>query len=85
MASLKNKGGGLGVIQYALFVLSIACVLDRIHFIAHAADPDPLQDFCVADTTAVKAGVRVNGYPCKIRTNVTSDDFAFTGLRNKGT
>ena len=85
MALVKNKGGGVARIQYVLFALSIICVLDPIQFFAHAADPDPLQDFCVADTTAVEGGVRMNGYPCKDRALVTSDDFVFTGLRNKGT
>ncbi|KAG0564628.1 hypothetical protein M758_8G121200 [Ceratodon purpureus] len=84
MALVKNKGGGVARIQYVLFALSIICVLDPIQFFAHAADPDPLQDFCVADTTAVEGGVRMNGYPCKDRALVTSDDFVFTGLRNKG-
>jgi hypothetical protein len=85
MAFLETKGGGLGMIQHVVFVLSIACVLDPIGFFAHAADPDPLQDYCVADMNAVNGGVRVNGYPCKDRALVTSDDFVFTGLRNKGT
>ena len=83
MAFLENtKRGGLGMISSIVLMLKISCVVFLIQFSAHAADPDPLQDFCVAD---MDAGVLVNGYPCKDRANVTSDDFAFTGLRTAGT
>ncbi|KAG5230064.1 germin protein subfamily member [Salix suchowensis] len=46
-----------------------------------SADPDPLQDFCVAD---LKAPVSVNGFPCKPEADVTSDDFFFDGLSKEG-
>ncbi|CAM6116091.1 unnamed protein product [Calypogeia fissa] len=42
-----------------------------------ATDPDPLQDFCVAD---LAGGPGVNGYPCKAPEFVTTEDFAFAGL-----
>ncbi|CAM6111340.1 unnamed protein product [Calypogeia fissa] len=45
-----------------------------------ATDPDPLQDFCVADLEA--GGPSVNGYPCKAAEFVTTEDFAFAGLAN---
>ncbi|KAG0613957.1 hypothetical protein M758_6G140800 [Ceratodon purpureus] len=45
----------------------------------HAADPDPLADFCVADLSP--NAPLVNGYACKPRTNVTTDDFVYTGFR----
>ncbi|CAM6111346.1 unnamed protein product [Calypogeia fissa] len=45
-----------------------------------AADPDPLQDFCIADLTA--AGPQVNGYPCQDPALATTEDFAFSGLAN---
>ncbi|XP_021592990.1 germin-like protein subfamily T member 2 [Manihot esculenta] len=38
----------------------------------NSADPDPLQDFCVAD---LKASPSLNGFPCKPAEEVTSDDF----------
>ncbi|RZC68386.1 hypothetical protein C5167_031656 [Papaver somniferum] len=44
-----------------------------------SADPDPLQDICVAD---LNSPIRVNGYPCKPESQVTTDDFFFSGLRN---
>ncbi len=47
-----------------------------------AADPDPLQDFCVADLSP--SAPRVNGFACKDRANVTSKDFLFTGFRTPG-
>lgn len=43
-----------------------------------SADPDPLQDFCVAD---LNSPINVNGYPCKPESQVTSNDFFFSGLR----
>ncbi|KAJ6760602.1 GERMIN-LIKE PROTEIN SUBFAMILY T MEMBER 1-RELATED [Salix purpurea] len=46
-----------------------------------SADPDPLQDFCVAD---LKAPASVNGFPCKPEAEVTSDDFFFDGLSKEG-
>ncbi|EYU35377.1 hypothetical protein MIMGU_mgv1a023953mg [Erythranthe guttata] len=44
-----------------------------------SADPDSLQDICVAD---LASPVKVNGFACK--TNVTADDFFFAGLANAG-
>ncbi|XP_059443729.1 germin-like protein subfamily T member 2 [Corylus avellana] len=46
-----------------------------------AADPDPLQDFCVAD---LSASTSVNGFLCKPASNVSSDDFFFDGLSKEG-
>ncbi|KAJ4840454.1 hypothetical protein Tsubulata_023024 [Turnera subulata] len=56
----------------ALFVATFAIVLATV-----AADPDELQDLCVADLTS---GVKVNGFPCKA--NIVPDDFFFSGLAN---
>ncbi|KAJ4851372.1 hypothetical protein Tsubulata_006689 [Turnera subulata] len=46
-----------------------------------SSDPDPLQDFCVAD---LKAPISVNGFPCKPAAAVTSDDFFFDGFTKEG-
>ncbi|KAL3635166.1 hypothetical protein CASFOL_019713 [Castilleja foliolosa] len=46
-----------------------------------SADPDLLQDVCVAD---LKSASKVNGYPCKSNINITADDFFFAGLANSG-
>ncbi|KAG8067418.1 hypothetical protein GUJ93_ZPchr0005g14975 [Zizania palustris] len=46
-----------------------------------AFDPNPLQDFCVADTTSK---VRVNGLPCKDPATVVADDFFFSGVDKPG-
>jgi hypothetical protein len=43
-----------------------------------AADPDPLQDFCVADLSA--NAPLVNGLPCIPRANVTAEDFVYRGF-----
>ncbi|KAJ4712215.1 Germin [Melia azedarach] len=55
----------------SLLVLSILPLPSR------SADPDPLQDFCVADLNAT---ISLNGFPCKPAALVTSDDFFFDGL-----
>ncbi|KAL6495031.1 hypothetical protein OROGR_030950 [Orobanche gracilis] len=44
-----------------------------------SADPDMLQDICVADLTS---SVKVNGFPCK--SNATPDDFFFNGIAKPG-
>ncbi|KAG8368994.1 hypothetical protein BUALT_Bualt15G0104100 [Buddleja alternifolia] len=43
------------------------------------ADPDMLQDICVAD---LSSAVKVNGFPCK--STVMAEDFFFAGLANPG-
>ncbi|XP_050220751.1 putative germin-like protein 2-1 isoform X1 [Mercurialis annua] len=48
---------------------------------ALASDPKPLQDFCVADTSAP---VVVNGVACKDAKMVQADDFFFSGLHLSG-
>ncbi|KAI3979401.1 hypothetical protein MKX01_001593 [Papaver californicum] len=45
-----------------------------------SADPDELQDFCVADLNATTV---LNGFPCKPVSQVTSNDFFFSGLMNE--
>ncbi|KAF8408018.1 hypothetical protein HHK36_007158 [Tetracentron sinense] len=45
------------------------------------ADPDPLQDLCVAD---LNASISVNGFPCKPLHEVKSDDFFYDGLSKEG-
>lgn len=49
---------------------------------SHSADPDPLQDFCVANLSA--SAISVNGFPCKPASEVTSDDFFFDGFVEEG-
>ncbi|RWR95129.1 germin-like protein 2 precursor [Cinnamomum micranthum f. kanehirae] len=48
---------------------------------ATAADPDMLQDLCVADLTS---GVKVNGFACKDAAAVNATDFFFAGLAAPG-
>ncbi|KAF5459815.1 hypothetical protein F2P56_019732 [Juglans regia] len=63
-------------------MLSYLVVLLLLPLLASSADPDPLQDFCVADKSA--NSISVNGFPCKPASNVTSDDFFFDGLTKVG-
>jgi len=46
---------------------------------ANAADPDPLQDFCVADLSTTAP--LVNGFACRPRSTVSAEDFVFKGFR----
>ncbi|KAL8027281.1 hypothetical protein ABFX02_14G085100 [Erythranthe guttata] len=65
-------GNGSGVICMVAVILATFSIIV-------SADPDSLQDICVADLTSP---VKVNGFACK--TNVTADDFFFAGLANAG-
>ncbi|WOL11770.1 hypothetical protein Cni_G20534 [Canna indica] len=46
-----------------------------------AADPDMLQDICVAD---LNSGIKLNGFACKPAADVTEADFFFDGLAAPG-
>lgn len=50
------------------------------HLVALAWDPEPVQDFCIPNT---KVGSSARA-PCKNATEVTSDDFVFTGVKSPG-
>ncbi|KAG6557997.1 hypothetical protein Mapa_000176 [Marchantia paleacea] len=62
--------------SFVAVMILAAGMLSAVHVI-HAADPDPLQDFCIAD---IAAGPTANGYPCKLPALATTEDFAFSGL-----
>ncbi|XP_052149471.1 germin-like protein 3-7 [Oryza glaberrima] len=50
-----------------------------------AADPEPIQDFCVAVPRAGgEASPAYPGFPCKPASTVVSDDFFFAGLAAAG-
>ncbi|KAG0627224.1 hypothetical protein M758_2G183600 [Ceratodon purpureus] len=46
-----------------------------------ASDPDPLQDFCIAD---VWSWTHVNGYACYDPLKARNEDFVYRGLRKAG-
>ncbi|KAK9116966.1 hypothetical protein Sjap_015913 [Stephania japonica] len=48
---------------------------------SHSSDPDPLQDFCVAD---LNSAILVNGFPCKPPSKVNSKDFISYVLAKEG-
>ncbi|XP_042031756.1 germin-like protein 5-1 [Salvia splendens] len=58
----------------AVMMVAVIMLCSRVF-----ADPDLLQDICVADLTSE---LKVNGYTCK--SNVTADDFFFGGLAKGG-
>jgi hypothetical protein len=85
MERVNVRGRGPNRILMMASLLSLGCLLfvhEGAVLMVHASDPDPLQDFCVADFS--KNAPRVNGFPCKLRSNVTAADFVFSGLRSAG-
>ncbi|KAG5244589.1 hypothetical protein OIU77_018402 [Salix suchowensis] len=65
-----NKAAYLSLLYMALGLVLLAIV---------SADPDLLQDVCVAD---LSSGVKVNGFTCK--ENISAEDFFFAGLAKPG-
>ncbi|KAG2675740.1 hypothetical protein I3760_12G020100 [Carya illinoinensis] len=63
-------------------MVSYLVVLLFLPLLSFSADPDSLQDFCVADQSA--SSISVDGFPCKPASKVTSDDFFFDGLSKVG-
>uniref|UniRef100_A0A7N0VLG4 Germin-like protein n=1 Tax=Kalanchoe fedtschenkoi TaxID=63787 RepID=A0A7N0VLG4_KALFE len=61
--------------------LTIVLLLVAVSSLAFASDDAPLQDFCVADSTAQ---VLVNGHACKDPKTVQASDFFFSGLHIAG-
>ena len=64
-------------VTIAIMVLSVSNVVR----LASAADPDPVQDFCIGDP---KSSVTVNGLPCKNPKDVTNADFVSAALERAG-
>jgi oxalate decarboxylase/phosphoglucose isomerase-like protein (cupin superfamily) len=62
-------------------LLLAVMVLFAATSVVEANDPDPLQDFCVADESNK---IFINGFPCKDPATVVSEDFTYRGLRNQG-
>ncbi|KAG6412403.1 hypothetical protein SASPL_125081 [Salvia splendens] len=65
------------------FTFSVVAALLSWASIAYAADPNPLQDFCVALPDNM-ADVFVNGKFCKDPNLVVAEDFLFQGLNIPG-
>ncbi|XP_057804523.1 germin-like protein subfamily 1 member 11 [Salvia miltiorrhiza] len=57
-------------------VLLLISTVSLFSFLASAADPDPVQDFCVS-VNDTKFAVFVNGKFCKKPESVTADDFYY--------
>ncbi|KAG6554361.1 hypothetical protein Mapa_004278 [Marchantia paleacea] len=71
----------LPAMSFVAFMNLAAGILSAVHVI-HAADPDPLKDFCIAD---IAAGPISNGFPCKLPALATTEDFAFSRSAMNGT
>eukprot|EP00250_Pteridium_aquilinum_P020016 c24668_g1_i1 orf=103-822(+) len=65
-------------------LLLLSCImLQAMVRLTGAADPDPLQDYCVADV-GNSSNVFINGFPCKNPALVTSADFQSSVFRSEG-
>ncbi|KAI3931601.1 hypothetical protein MKW92_011203 [Papaver armeniacum] len=64
----------------SFFIVLCLTVIFFFTLSCFSSDPDPLQDFCVADLNATTI---LNGFPCKPVYQVTSDDFLYSGLVNE--
>ncbi|XP_009764960.1 germin-like protein subfamily 2 member 1 [Nicotiana sylvestris] len=62
-------------------ILLVITILTITFNSASAADPDPLQDVCVADLNST---ITVNGFPCKRNFTFTPEDFASMGIARPG-
>ncbi|KAH7528536.1 germin-like protein subfamily T member 2 [Ziziphus jujuba] len=71
---MTSSSSSFSLLLFCLIVLLLA-------FFSHSSDPDPLQDFCVADLNATISG---NGFPCKPRSQITSADFFYDGFTKEG-
>lgn len=65
-----------------VFYQALLLSLSVFSWPSQSADPDPLQDFCIADLKDSTSSV--NGFPCKPASDVTSEDFFFDGLSEEG-
>ncbi|KAK9049912.1 hypothetical protein SSX86_031119, partial [Deinandra increscens subsp. villosa] len=64
----SDYGLMIGIMMIAILLASLV-----------SADPELLQDVCVADLTS---GLKLNGFACK--SNISADDFFFAGLAKPG-
>ncbi|KAK8952224.1 putative germin-like protein 2-1 [Platanthera zijinensis] len=64
-----------------LILLLLALIATSSSPAAFAADPNQLQDFCVADTNS---NIIVNGFVCKDPNLVIENDFLYRGLNHPG-
>jgi len=64
-------------------MLAVACAMLSVAAVVMAGDPDPLQDYCVADLSP--NAPLMNGFACKPRSNVSISDFVYKGFRTVGT
>ncbi|EYU43218.1 hypothetical protein ABFS82_08G124700 [Erythranthe guttata] len=71
----------MGINLIILILISFVALITCWTNLVLANEPDPLQDFCVADFTST---VRVNGFACLEPKRVTADHFSFKGLNVPG-
>lgn len=69
-----------------LFLLKALCLLCFSVCFTMASDPDPIQDFCIAKpmTSPYHDHHFSTNLPCKNSSEVTTEDFVFSGLKTAG-
>ncbi|KAK9116967.1 hypothetical protein Sjap_015914 [Stephania japonica] len=65
----------------AAMLLPLIVALAFLSSRCSSSDPDPLQDFCVAD---LNGAISVNGFPCKPMPEVKPSEFFYDGLTKEG-
>lgn len=78
--SLNSAHAMLEMMQVAVTIALVLSVSDVVR-LASAADPDPVQDFCIGDPNS---SVTVNGLACKNPKDVTNSDFVSAVLERAG-
>ncbi|XP_078180983.1 germin-like protein 3-7 [Carex rostrata] len=68
--------------EHKLASLLLCCLITISHLSTCQADPEQLQDFCVANNPTTDT--TINGFFCKPASSVISDDFFFAGLAKEG-
>ncbi|KAJ7970577.1 Germin [Quillaja saponaria] len=63
----------------SLQVTVLLVVLLHNHIVSLASDPDPVKDFCIANTESA-----VDISSCKNSSTATVDDFVFSGIKSPG-
>ena len=71
--------------SHSITLLLVTLTLANLVYLGQSSDPDPIEDFCIADLTKSGGTLSSNyGFPCKPLSQVTSGDFVFSGLTKPG-
>ncbi|KAJ0971610.1 hypothetical protein J5N97_019569 [Dioscorea zingiberensis] len=71
----------IGNLTLMVITITVLMMMGLIS-VSHSSDPDATEDFCVADLR--KSPRSSNSFPCKPTSQVTADDFVYSGLTKEG-